>query len=199
MLRIASAALVLALGASNLEDVPLEFRATDSIAGVISDAASAFKTRKVTVKPFTDERDDKKLIGRNLQDEKPRLVTTKDDVGAWCSTQFTSILRDAGVPVVQSGAELVITGKVTRFQVDEKDVYKGVVALLITVQDAKGKELWSGLVTGEAKRWGRSFKDENYLESLSDALVRAIDGFFGDPKLKLDGDAGKGEGKSQKL
>ncbi len=186
MLRIASAALLLTLGASGL-DIPLEWRATDSTANAITDAGHAFKTRKVTVKPFTDEREDKKLIGRNLEESTPRLVTTKDDVGAWCSSQLASILRDAGVPVVQGGAELVVTGKVTRFQVDEKDVYKGVVALLVTVQDARGKELWSGLVTGEAKRWGRSFKDENYMETLSDALVRAIDGFLTDPKLKLDG------------
>ena len=61
------------------------------------------------------------------------------------------------------------------------------VAVLITVQDAGGKELWSGLVTGEAKRWGRSYNEENYMETLSDALVRAIDGFLSDPQLKVNG------------
>jgi hypothetical protein len=180
-----SLALLLALGASRLEGVPLRFKPTDSTAKVLNETSRAFKLNKVQVKPFTDERDDKQLIGRNSEEDALRTVTTKDDVGAWCATAFGSLLRDAGVPLVDQGAQYVVSGKVTRFMVDETNMYNGVVAMLITIQDAKGKQLWTGLVTGEAKRWGRSYKAENYMETLSDALVRAVNAIVTDPKLNL--------------
>lgn len=184
MLQVATAALVLSLGASTLEDVSLDFRPTDSSAVLLNDLARAFQGKKVTVQPFTDARQgDRKLVGRNTEDRKPRDVTTRDDVGAWCSGQLAELLSQAGVAVIPEGADLVISGQVTRFMVMESDVYRGVVAMSLTVKSAKGRELWTGLVTGEAKRWGRSYKEENYMETLSDSLVRALSVFATDPKL----------------
>ncbi len=178
-----SLALLLALGASGLEGVPLRFRPTDSTAKVLNEASRVFKLDEVQVKPFTDAREDKQLIGRNHEEDPARTVTTKDDVGAWCSTTLAGMLREAGIPVVDEGARYVISGKVTRFMVDEGGMYNGAVAMLVTVEDAKGKQLWTGLVTGASKRWGRSYKAENYLEALSDALVRAVNALVTDPKL----------------
>lgn len=180
-----SLALLLALGASNLDGVPLRWKPTDSTAQVLNDTSRVFKLQKVQVKPFTDARDDKQLIGRNNDGAVSRTVTTKDDVGAWCATQISGLLRDAGVPVAEDGAQFVISGKVTRFMVDEGNTYNGVVAMLLTVQDAKGKQVWTGLVTGESKRWGRTYKADNYMETLSDALVRAMGALVTDPKLSL--------------
>jgi len=37
----------------------------------------------------------------------------------------------------------------------------------------RGKTEWAGLVTGGSSRWGRSFKDENYYETISDSLLEA--------------------------
>jgi len=184
MLR-AALVLLLALGASRLDGIPLRWKPTDDTSQLLSDVSRTFKLRKVKVKPFTDMREDKQLIGRNTEDETPRTVTTQDDVGAWCSTQLSGLLREAGVPVVDEGAQLVISGKVTRFMVDEAETYRGAIAMLVTVQDAKGKQLWSGVVTGESKRWGRSYKADNYMEALSDAYVRAATAFVTDPKLSL--------------
>jgi hypothetical protein len=104
-------------------------------------------------------------------------------VGAWCATQMAGLMKQAGVTVVDEGADLVVSGQVTRFMVDEKDVYQGTIVLNLAVADAKGKQLWTDLATGDAKRWGRSYKDENYMETLSDALSRASEAFFGDEKL----------------
>ncbi len=183
MLRISTVALLLALGASRLDGVPLRWKPTESTATVLNQAARAFRDRKVQVVPFTDAREDHALVGRNTEDEKPKDVTTRDDVGAWCSSRLADLLKQAGVPVVTEGAELVVSGQVTRFMVDEGDRYRGAVTLKLSVRDAAGTELWSGLVSGDSDRFGRSYKEENYMEGLSDSFLGAASGLFTDPAL----------------
>jgi hypothetical protein len=183
MLRLSTAALLLALGASKLDGVPLRWTPTESTARVLNQAARAFREKKVQVLPFDDARDDRALIGRNTEDRAPRDVTTRDDVGAWCSTRLAELLKQAGVPVVTEGAEVVISGRVTRFMVDESDRYRGAVSLKLSVRDAAGQALWSGLVSGDSDRFGRSYKEENYMEGLSDSLLGAASGLFADPEL----------------
>ncbi len=185
MLRLTSAALLLALGASRLDDVPLRFKPTDSTADALNDASRTFKVKKIQIVPFTDGRDDKKLIGRNTEDSTPKLVTTADDVGAFCATQLTTLLRQAGVPIVTENPDLVISGEVTRFMVEEEDRYRAGVSVRLTVKDPSGKVLWTGTVSGEAKRWGRSYRADNYMETLSDSLLGAYDAFFKSPDLAL--------------
>jgi hypothetical protein len=184
MVRAASLVLLLALGAARLEGVALRWKPTEEVGGVISAAARAFQGKKVAVKPFEDARDEKELIGKNVEDAKPKLVTTRDDVGAWCATRLEALVREAGTTVVEADADLVITGKVTHFMVEEGDHYRGRVSVRLQVADAAGKELWSGVVSGSSKRFGRSYKEENYMETLSDAYLAALDAFFNDPKLR---------------
>ena len=43
----------------------------------------------------------------------------------------------------------------------------------VAVVDRSGKTLWSGSASGDATRFGRSYKLENYMEVLSDAVVNA--------------------------
>lgn len=183
MLHVSTVALLLALGAAKLDGVPLRWKPTESTAKVLNQAARAFREKKVQVLPFTDAREDRALVGRNTEDKTPRDVTTRDDVGGWCSTRLSALLKQAGVPVVTERAELVISGEVTRFMVDESDRYRGAISLKLSVRDAAGQELWSGLVSGDSDHFGRSYKEENYMEGLSDSFLGAASGLFTDPDL----------------
>ncbi len=186
MLRVSTVALLLALGGyPRLEGVPLRWKPTESTAQVLNQAARTFKEKKVQVLPFTDGRDDRALIGRNTEDKTPKDVTTKDDVGAWCSSRLADLLKQAGVSVVDEGAEVVISGEVSRFMVDESDRYRSAVSLKVSVKDGTGKELWAGRVSGDADHWGRSYKEENYMEGLSDSLLAAASALFTDPELSF--------------
>ncbi len=40
--------------------------------------------------------------------------------------------------------------------------------------DREGNTLWKGLASGEATRFGRSYKIEDYYEVLSDAVVNTV-------------------------
>jgi hypothetical protein len=80
----------------------------------------------------------------------------------------------AGLKTVDSNGAIVIKGEVKDFYVRETDTYKSAVAVHLTVVDRNGKTLWSGLASGDATRFGRSYKVENYYEALSDAVVNTV-------------------------
>jgi hypothetical protein len=80
----------------------------------------------------------------------------------------------AGLKTVDSDGAVTIKGEVRRFFVGETSTYKSEVAVHLTVVDRGGKTLWTGNASGEADRFGRSYKLENYYEVLSDAIVNTV-------------------------
>jgi hypothetical protein len=156
--------------AALLVDVPLQWRPTSDL------RLGAMEMSQVPVQfeVFRDLRADKQAIGENREDEKPKPVTTKDDVGSFVSTHMRELLQSAGLKTVDSNGTVTIRGEVTQFFVRETSLYRSEVAVHLTVVGRDGKVLWSGTASGEAKRFGRSYKLENYYEVLSDAIVNTV-------------------------
>ena len=176
MFRTVSAALLLsvALTASSkpkpLENISLEWRPTSALQlGTTQMVAST-----VTIAPFTDARDNKEVIGENREGDIPKPVTTTDDVGTFVSTNIRKLFDQAGVKTVDGNGEVTIQGDVKQFFAREESTYKSSVAIHLTVIDQNGKTLWNGLASGEATRFGRSYKADNYYEVLSDAVVNTV-------------------------
>jgi len=176
MIRAILAALLLsiALTASAitklLEQIPLQWRPTSALRlGTTQMTAST-----VTIAPFTDGRDNKEVIGENREDDIPKPVTTTDDVGTFVSSNIRQLFDQAGVKTVDSNGEVIIKGEVKKFFVREESTYRATVEIHLTVIDQDGKILWNGLASGEATRFGRSYKAENYYEVLSDAVVNTV-------------------------
>jgi hypothetical protein len=164
-----------------LEHIPLEWRPTSNLRlGTTQMAAST-----VTIATFTDGRNDKTSIGENREDAEPKQVTTDDDVGAFVSIRMRQLFDEAGIKMVESGGSATIKGEVTRFFVREGDTYKSEVAVRLVVSDPDGKTLWKGLASGEATRFGRSYKAENYYEVLSDAVVNTVSSMLQAPDFQM--------------
>jgi hypothetical protein len=165
---IASLLLSISLVASSktklLEHMPLQWLPTSDLRlGTAQMTASP-----VTIATFTDSRDNKEVIGENREADEPKPVTTSDDVGAFVSTHIRQLFDQAGIKTVDSNGGVSIQGEVKRFFVREGGTYKSEVAI------QNGKTLWNGLASGEATRFGRSYKAENYYEVLSDAVVNTV-------------------------
>lgn len=157
-------------------NVPLEWKPTSTLAesmGAVTQLPSG--STRIWVAPFTDTRSDKALIAENREKAEPRPITTKDDVAAFLGAHAKDLYREVGLPLAASeqDAAVVVKVEVLRCMVVEQDTYKGQISLLIQVE-SDGKTLWRGTVMGEATRWGRSYKLENYYEAISDSLVDAI-------------------------
>lgn len=153
-----------------LQHVPLQWRPTSNL----QLGAAQMPSISITIEPFQDVRDDKQAIGENQEDDKPKPVTTTDDVGAFVSTHMRELFDKAGLHTVSHDGAVVIRGEVRRFFVRETSTYQSEVVVHVTVLGQDGEKLWSGEATGDAKRFGRSYKLENYYEVLSDALVNAV-------------------------
>jgi hypothetical protein len=54
----------------------------------------------------------------------------------------------------------------------------------VTVVGHGGRTLWSGLASGDATRFGRSYKLENYYEVLSDAVVNTVSSMLESAEFK---------------
>ncbi|HTB86997.1 MAG TPA: hypothetical protein VK743_03565 [Steroidobacteraceae bacterium] len=176
MIRTISAALLLCISvvASSetklLEQIPLQWRPTSSLRLGTTQMTAA----TVRIETFTDGRENKQAIGENREGEVPKPVTTNDDVGAFVGVHMRQLFDEAGIKTVDSNGAVTIKGEVTKFFVREGNTYKSEVALQLIVSDPEGKTLWKGLASGEATRFGRSYKAENYYEVLSDAVVNTV-------------------------
>jgi hypothetical protein len=138
------------------------------------DISGAMAAAKVRVDAFTDTRENPGLVGENRENlEKIRQVTTSGDVASFIADHLKEGLRGAGLTIVDSGGDLIISGEIRRFFVTEVNTYGGEISVLVHVKTRAGKELWSGVVSGDSTRWGRSYSAANYYETMSDMVLSA--------------------------
>src|SRR5882724_638841 len=108
-----------------LEHVPLQWRPTSEL----KLGAMEMSQAPIQLESFQDARDNKEAIGENLEDDKPKPVTTTDDVGAFVSTHVRELLDRAGLKTVDSNGAVTIKGEVQQFFVRETSTYKSAVTV----------------------------------------------------------------------
>ncbi len=155
--------------AAPLVNVPLAWKATSDLRL----GATQMTAATVQFEPFKDERQNPEQIGENRENDTPKPVSTKDDVGAFVSRHMRELFDHAGIKTVDADGDVIVKGEVRQFFVRETHTYKAEVAIHLTVVGKDGTTLWSGVAPGEASRFGRSYLLENYYEVLSDAVVNA--------------------------
>jgi len=177
---VLSADDVLAKKKKSLEDIPLVWSPTTEMGEVGAIDLTGLYDLTIAVGALEDNRDRPELIGRNIEDEDKGTVlevTTSDNVAEFVAAHMKTVIGDLGLEVLDEGADVTISGEVKKFLCIEENVYQAEVLLKIKV--ARGDEtLWAGVARGSSKRFGRSFKDENYYECLSDSLLDAVVNLF---------------------
>ena len=158
-----------------LEHVPLKWKPTSELQ--LGTMQMALTT--IQFETFTDVRDDKEAIGENRENSTPKPVTTTDDVGAFVSMHMRELFDKAGLKTVDSGGAVTVKGEVKQFFAREDSTYQSNAVVHLTVTGSDGKTLWTGIVQGDATRFGRSYKLENYYEVLSDAIVNTVSSMLG--------------------
>jgi hypothetical protein len=160
--------------AAALQNIPLQWKPTSSFSqmGTIDLSGGTIAT-KIHFDPLVDTRQNPTLVAENREKAEVRPVTTSTDVGAFVTDHLKDTVRSAGLSVVDAAADVTVSGEIRKFFVAEDSTYNGEISLMIHVKDGAGKELWSGVINGDATRFGRSYKAENYFEVMSDMLLRA--------------------------
>lgn len=177
---------VISACASNkkLEGIPLVWKPKVSLATSGAVETSAFSQQSITIAPFQDRRPNPELIGENRESKTPLVVTTSDNVAAFVTRKIADLLAQSGLDVVDSGGGLVMRGEVISFFVTETNTYVGDVRVRLSVRAPRDRVVWQGIVGGTADHFGRSYRDENYYETLSDSLVHLVENLLRDPDFR---------------
>lgn len=173
-------------GSKPLENIPLKWTPTSNLAemGAI-EVSGAMLTTKIHLDALVDTRQNPSLIAENREKaDKVRSVTTSDDVAAFVADHLKESLHGAGLDIVDSGADVNISGEIRQFFVTELSTYNGEMSMLLHIKSSTGKELWTGVVTGGATRWGRSYSAANYYEAMSDMVLRAAYNLLANPGFR---------------
>ena len=162
-----------AMASKELSNIPLVWSPTQSFAEFGAIDLNGIGNVKVQFNKFTDVRKNPALIAENHEKTQVRQVTTKDDVATYVGDHVKETFSKAGLSVVDSGGDVIVSGEIRDFFVNEGEEYVGSVTIYTTVTDAKGKVLWQGVAGGGASNFGRSYKADNYYETLSNSVLKA--------------------------
>jgi len=166
-----------------LENIPLKWSPTSTMAemGPV-DLTAPDLTVKIRVEGLVDSRQNPALIAQNTEKpDKPRPVTTSADVGAFVTEHLKDALRAGGLSTVDDAGDVTLSGEIRQFFVNEVNVYRGEASLVLHLKNSAGKEIWTGVINGDAERFGRSYRADNYYEVLSDTLLRAAHNLLANP------------------
>jgi hypothetical protein len=161
--------------AGALANIPLKWSPTSTLAewGAI-DLSGATITTKIHWDGLTDARENPTLVAENREKENNiRTLTTSTDVAAFVSDHMKEAVHGAGLNVVDGGADVNVSGELRKFFVTETGTYNGEISVLVHVKNGAGKELWTGIISGDASRWGRSYNAANYFETMSNMILSA--------------------------
>ena len=161
-------------GGAGLQNIPLQWKPTSNFSAMGTiDLSGGTVTTKIHFDPLVDTRQNPTLVAENREKAEARPMTTSTDVAAFVTDHLKDTVRSAGLSVVDTAADMNVSGEIRKFFVAEDSTYNGEISLMIHVTDGAGKELWAGVINGDATRFGRSYKAENYFEVMSDMLLRA--------------------------
>jgi len=183
--RIAFAALLVVSGSASaskaLTDIPLVWSPTQSFAEFGAIDLNGIGNVKVQFNAFTDARKNPPLIAENHEKEVARQVTTRDNVASFVTDHVKETFGKAGLNVVDAGGDVIVNGELRDFFVNETDQYVGNVTVYVTATNAAGKILWQGVAGGGATNFGRSYKADNYYETLSNAVLKLSNSLLNSP------------------
>jgi hypothetical protein len=156
-----------------LENIPLKWSPTQGFAelGPV-DISGALLTTHVRFEPFDDARQNPYLIAENREKAEARPVTTNEHVADFVTLHLKDTVHAAGLNVVEEGGDVSVSGEISEFFVTETNLYHGNLSMLVHVK-VKGKDVWSGVITGSAENFGRSYKADNYYETMSNMVLAA--------------------------
>jgi len=127
--------------------------------------------RPVRIQAFTDNRGGgDTVLGELKVNGLARKVQSNTAVSVYATDAFRKIYGEWGGPA-SPDAQLVLTGEVTQFSLEETDGYQAKVGFRFLLKDGEGKVLWDGHSSGVVRGTGRTLTAET-LPQLFNGLLR---------------------------
>jgi hypothetical protein len=164
----------LAFAAKNLENIELKWKPTTDLKEIVATNLGSIDAT-ISVPKFKDSRNvtPPNKVGENKEKFDKGIilpVTTSSDIADFVTTNFKDVLHKSGLKLSDGKGDLTLQGEITDYFVNETNNYEG--SMIVKLVLLKGdKPIWKGTVSGTNKRFGRSYKYDNYMETLSDLIV----------------------------
>jgi hypothetical protein len=132
---------------------------------------------------------DPAVIGESSDDDdKVWPVRTSNDLASWADEVLQKSASEWGVKTADN-APLTLSGELTSLKLVESNkavgsTYRVELEVSFSLNDAKGKTLWSGTVPGDTTRYGKKRSADNANEVMRDALREAYTDLFNTPELQ---------------
>lgn len=157
-------------GPHYIADLPLVWAGVKRSPAATTSVDKAFAAVPVTLGELKDSRPgDKSKIG--VYEDDGFVVTTKGDVAAFWRGKLREMLEGAGARL-ENAPQARIDAELLRFECVEGNRFNATARMRISVA-RPGAEAWSKVYEGTSSRWGRTHKEENFNEALSNALAEA--------------------------
>ena len=156
-----------------LVDVPLAWKPTTELTGFQHLSYAAVSAATIKIAPLKDDRkvEPAKRIGENKEDAKEFLpVETQADIATWVTEHMVDVFKEVGLKISNEKPDYVLVGELKDYFVTETNTYAGVVRIHFALKKGD-KVVWEHDMIGRNSRFGRSYKYDNYMESLSDSLI----------------------------
>lgn len=150
------------------------------------------KNVQIMLKPFVDQRSDKKVVGtvRNALGMRTADVIPTNNVSDWVTQAVMTELQNHGYTAIGPGDSgdtkgKVISGDILNVFCDMYFSYTGQVSLVVRVSE-DGKELLNKHYSGEGSAGlAVAMTAESYAQSLALALSSALQQFIGDLNARI--------------
>jgi hypothetical protein len=153
-------------GGSNIQNLPLRWAGVDPLPKANPSVARALAASPIML-GLRDLRPDPAAVG-NYQDTG-FVVRTTDNVGQYCTDRLGEMLVHAGAHLEPS-APTTLDIELLEYKVVEGGQFEGTVRMRTTIRRG-ASAVWSRVLVGTSKRWGRTHNPENFNEALSNALA----------------------------
>src|SRR5579864_3324399 len=105
-----------------LDNIPLVWKPTSQVNfGAVN--LTEIGNTAIQVEKFRDVRKPPELIAENREQATPKPVTTRDDVGQFVARHMSDIMGNAGLNMVEAKGDIVVSGEVRTFFVEETTTY----------------------------------------------------------------------------
>ena len=129
------------------------------------------------VQPATDDRPDPTSRQIGFCEDKKLPVTTRTDIAAFVTSSVQRVFQQTGIRTSPTSGTKLYLGVRDLF-VQEGGLYAGRISIDYTVVNEKGDTLYFSPATSTSKRWGKTYRLDNYMETLTGALFSNVDDFL---------------------
>ncbi len=169
-----------------LDKIEMNWRPTTSLSIFDKVEYKYLTSVKIKIEKITDGREaaDPQLIGQNSEDAPKILpVKTVSDIGEFYKNGMTDTMKKLGFDISDSNTDFTLGGKITHLFIEETNTYAGAMTMKVFLKKAN-KVVWETTIMVENKRFGRSYKLDNYMEVFSDLSIEVVSALLENEKFK---------------